>query len=390
VPIEIPPRDSHASTIWRSKYLRWLLIVISLFAVWSVWGLVANSAPTNNGTVESINIDRGQVVKTVRGYGRIRTINQSLIISQVDGVITHLDIEDGRELFVDQSILTLQNPLLEADLQAAELAKLEATATYHLSIADLERQQVQLELDVALAEVNLQSLESELSSLTTLYNSGLIAEMEYSRAVMSKRKAEIKLTALESQYSSFNNQLENHTRAFDYSLDAAQRRYEYSRAEVGALDVRSPGKGTFVAKDELYVGAFVSRGQVLGFLLDQGDYFAELNISASEADKVNYGQRVSLTVRNEEISGSVKHIHPKVENGRVRVDIELTGHLSIIRDNIDITGMIIVNKVEDTPRMTKSNYLALNGTARNASQSIPNKRNFEFGLIGDDYVQVIQ
>ena len=101
--------------------------------------------------------------------------------------------------------------------------------------------------------------------------------------------------------------------------------------------------------EELEIGQQIAAGSHLGTVVDRKSLYAELVVSASEADKIRFNQAVQLFIKGEKVTGYVSRIAPTVINGSVKIDVEFKQPLpNSAMPNIDVTGEVNIINIENT------------------------------------------
>lgn len=381
-----------------SKVKKAVLIIgaISLTAL-VLWGVTASIDTLANNATHSTTIARveqGDVIQTVGAYGRLQARHSSSLIAEVDGVIADIAQFPGTAVEPGDTIIVLENPQLQRDLEQAQLSVLEAKANLELVDAALEEQRIVLlnELEMIATEIALS--QKELDTKKFLSEQGLVTQLDFLRSETNLKKSKLNHSLLQRRIKALEKTEVAERNMASYKLQEAEKRLELVNQDLAHLQVTAKRSGLLSnLHDDIKIGNPVTRGQVLAQVTDPDNLYAELLMSANDSQLVSSGQDVLLTIRNETVDGSVLRIFPTAENNQVRLDVKLPKQLPrIARANLDVSAKIVVAQLKSvitvkTPtdglKQGAFNQLFVRSNNRFV------KRDVQFGLVGDSNVQVL-
>ena len=303
--------------------------------------------PVDRDTVYMDTVDRGEMLRQVRGTGKLVPEQIRWITPVTSGIVDRLVLRPGAPVKPDTVVIELSNPELEQQALEARL-QLDAAVARH------ESRQVELQSQVLAQQAGLATVEAELSQATLqaeadaeLAADGLVSQIQLrqsqSRATVLETRREIEQKRLEIQNDSMRATLA----AEQADVDRLRTLYELRQDQVADLRVTAGIHGV-LQQVEVEEGASVSPGTNLARVGNPLQLMAELRIAETQARDIVQGQPASVDTRNGIIPGHVIRIDPGVQQGTVTVDVALDGELPRgARPEMTVDGTIELERLED-------------------------------------------
>lgn len=388
--LEIPKPESNVK-----KYSTYLLS-ISLFFVITLLSITLLQKGQGNQQYHSAlaKVEEGSVQRKILGQGKLKARDSNIIISEVEGIITHIIQHPGTVVQKNQNLITLKNPELLRTKEKLNLKLLEAKAEHSSTIADLEAKLIALENEVKVAESDIGYAKQEVKTLTSLLDSGGVAKLDHIRATNRFKKSQLTLSLAKKNLSIFKKTRHTLEQASQYKLLAAEKELALAEFDITQLDIVAGTEGILGSySEQVEIGKMLTRGEVLGQISNKNSLFLDFFVSANDAAEISKNMKVFIDIRGNIIKGSVLRIHPNVENNLVQVEATILDKLpNIARENIDVLVEVIVEEVERTLRVKTPNNIDLKSNQQIA-YVIKNekflKREITVGVIGKDYMQVL-
>ena len=342
----------------RIKRLASLLVVLAAIAgVTLALARLEPAAPrVDSATVYADTVKRGEMVRQVRGLGRLVPEEIRWIPAPTDGLVERILVQPGVEVTPDTVLVELSNPELE---QTAFDTELEIRAA-EAETANLE---VQLESDLlnqraaaAAIEAEYQRAELQYQANIELGTQGLISDLDLN---LSRVQAEQGLRRFELE----QQRLQIASRANDAQLlvqrtrvDQLRALYDLRKDQLERLRVRAGIQGV-LQQVPVEVGQRLSPGTNIARVAEPERLKAELEIAETQAKDILLGQAVAIDTRNGVIPGAVSRIDPAVQNGTVLVDVRLLGDLPLgARPDLSVDGIIEIERLEDVLYVARPAY----------------------------------
>ena len=324
-----------------------LATVVVLLVTFGVQQLQPAAPRVDRNTVYVDTVQRGPMVRQVRGTGTLVPEEIRWIPATTEGNVERIVIDPGAEVTPESVIVELSNPELDQQAQEAELNLRAAETRY-------ENRRVELESDLLLQRATLASvgealtlarLEAEADA--ELAKDGLVSALQLERKLATERAEETRYEMEQERLRMSEATMAARLAVEQAEVDRLRALWELRRDQVADLRVRAGMTGVLqqVPLDE---GQRVTAGANLARVGDPTVLKAELRIAETQARDVQIGQAASVDTRNGVIAGRVVRIDPAVENGTVTVDVTLEGELPRgARPDLTVDGTIELERLDD-------------------------------------------
>ena len=382
----------------KSKLQKWLIIVVSCTALALVfWGLSSAVASLSQNTVlnpSQLEVDTGAVKRSVAAYGRLRPRNSSTVIAEVSGTIETIHQYPGEHIEQSELIITLRNPSLMRQLDTAELAVLRAQANLESTEAQLYERRITLENDLALMESEITFAQKELETKAFLLEEAIVAKLDYMRSETSLEQTKLKHQLQQRKLDAFKKSEQAELKAAQYQLKEAEKELEMVRYDIQQLNVTAKRAGILnELGTSLEVGSSIERGQTLAQITEPSHLYADLLISAQDANHVVLSQPVSVNIRNTVVNGEVLRVYPSAENNQVRLEVKFSEALpESARPNLDISAEIATQQLTEVTRLpifeaVRRNHSMLDVFVLRDNRYV--RQQVRLGLMGNHYIEVL-
>ena len=243
----------HAATVWvRRNPIPAVVIVagvvlLVLVARWLV-----------PGAVDTVTLQRREVVETLVTTGRVRSVSRAGVGAPLVGTVVRVDVQEGDRVASGQLLLALEDAEPRAAVAEAR-ARLTAAEAALGRATSVDLPSAAAALDAA--ELEAEQLRGEVERLRVLYEAGGLSRQELERAERTAETARARLEGARASTASLGpggadrRLAEAGVAQAREALDAALARLQLSR-------VRSPTSGTVLIRD-VEPGDAVQPGRVL-------------------------------------------------------------------------------------------------------------------------------
>lgn len=306
------------------------------------------AAPSvDKSTVWTGEVQRGLMVREVRGLGTLVPIDIEWLPSQTDGRVVKRLLEPGAIVKPDSVILQLSNPQLQQQ-------QLDAEAQLHAAQADYDSLKVQVNSDLLAQRSLTATVRSDYEQAKIqhhvdeqLYEEGLQAKVKEEISGVAEKQLELRLKLEEDRTKNMEDSEKARLDAGQSKVEQQRAMYQLRKSQVDALTVRAGINGVLqiVPVD---VGQSVIPGTNLARVADPNHLKAEIKIAETQAKDVARGQKASIDTRNGIVAGHVERIDPSVVNGTVTVDVYFDEPLPAgARPDLSVDGTITLEKLND-------------------------------------------
>jgi RND family efflux transporter MFP subunit len=294
------------------KKRRILIITICVVVIGIVLGIVFTRGTSPESTLTTVNVTRGDIVKTVLADGSLVMPNKAYLSFGATGTVTEVLVDEGNNVTKDQVLARLDAPSLESSVEMAEL---------QVEIAEDRVKTARAQYEIA--EINLDEPPPAVSEEV------LELQVDIAKASWETAKLNLEIAELSLESAELNLEKAVIVAPFDgvvgdITISEGQ--------EVSAAALATPAI-SLVATSKIEMRGFID----------------EIDIA-----KVQLGQEVNIildALPDEEVKGSVVFISPvgTIIAGVVSYDttITLKNPVAELRDGMSATAEVIIERHDD-------------------------------------------
>lgn len=347
--MDIPVSRSNKH-IWVARLNKpFVYLVIAAIALFSMPFFWSSSLPTiDESEIWVGQVKRGQMSREVRGVGVLAPADIRWIVSESQGRVERLLIKPGARVTQDSVIAHISNPQLNRQLQQAKWDLDAAGANLLAVTAQMEEQKLEQQLRVTEAKMALESARMLQKAQFPLAQKSIISDIEFETTKLNTQQSEVVLEFRRQSQKQRIEVIAARLAAEQALLHKYQNIVQHIEAQVQELVVKAGINGVLQALS-LQVGQQVEVGSSIAHVADPASLIAELQVPQVQAKDISLDLRVTVDTRNGVIQGKVSRIDPRVFEGNVQVDVELTSPLPKgARPDLSVTGIITIESIQDT------------------------------------------
>jgi HlyD family secretion protein len=339
-----------------------VVVIVILTASVGISQLEPGAPSVNRATVWIGTVERGPMLREVRGTGSLVPEEMRWIPAATDGRVERILVQPGEHVDADTVLMELSDPgLVQGSLEAGWRTR-SAESEYEGLKARLEGQR--LEQEATLARIRAEAEQARLRARADeeLAKEGLLGELprKLSSATADEleRRAEFESRRLDALKESVRAQLASQRS----NVEQLRSIEEFKRERRESLEVRSGISGVLL-QVAVEVGQRVTPGTILAKIVDPTRLKAELRVAETQARDLQVGQRAVVDTRNAKVEGQVSRIDPAAQGGTVRVDISLEGELPRgARPDLTVDGTIELERLDDVLHLGRPVYASDHST----------------------------
>ncbi|MDP9120877.1 MAG: HlyD family efflux transporter periplasmic adaptor subunit [Acidobacteriota bacterium] len=320
-------------------------VVVIVLITMGLKGLKPAAPTVDRQTVWVDTVQRGEMVRNVRGPGTLVPEDIRWISSLVDGRVEKIPNLPGITVSADTVLIELSNPETEQNAAEAEQALKGARA-------DLDNLRAQLDSSVlnqrsqvsqAVSAATQATLQAEAD--TQLAKDGLIPALNLKLSTL-KRDQLVEQTKIEqAKFKQTETSARAQISAQQAKVQQAQQIYDLRKRQLDSLKVRAGISGV-LQEVPVQVGQRLTAGNNLARVARPEKLKAQLKIPETQAKDVVIGQKADIDTRNGIAAGRVIRVAPSVQDGTVTVDVSLVGQLPQgARPDLSVDGTIEIEKL---------------------------------------------
>ena len=307
-------------------------------------------------------VRRGDVANTINAAGIVIPVHEEVVASPVVSRVAKVHAKPGQQVKAGQLILELDDREIRLALDALreQLAQQEnRIATLKLELAQKHKQ---LLAGIELLELDLLSSRALNERNQKLRQSGLVSGENLLAGELAVKRAEIQLRQHREQIVDARRSTASSVDAARLPKDIRKKQIAQQERMLAQARVSAPFSGmlTSIVQDE---GASVAAGQLLARVSELNNYRVEATLSDFHARLLAPGQQVRVEQNGEVLAGQVATILPEIQNGTVKLLVDLAQpHNPLLRNKMRVDVNIVTARKNDT--LVLDSGAAFNGSGR--------------------------
>ncbi len=380
--------------MWQTYWYVFPIILLVTASIAAKTYLGDTSFVVDRDTLQFAKVQKGEFLIEVNGIGLLKPENTQWISSGVSGRVEQILVKPGSHVSIGQQLVRLSNPELIRALQKAKWEVQATEAEMVATMVQLESQLLDLETRVDEAKFNYQSTKLKLDAESELIEAGKssISKIEFQRTILSVDQQKQRWLAEQRRAKKMKDNISASKSAKLARLELVKSNYQSIQGQVESLNVKTQVAGT-IQTIALELGQQIQTGDSIATLADHSSLIAELKVQELQVQDIAIGQPVIIDTRSSEFKGVVSRVDPRVQQGMVQVDVEISDKLPAeARPDLNIEGRIVVKKISDALFVKRPNFAPRNTEVKlfslsNDKQFI-NRRQVKLGITSVSQVQI--
>lgn len=347
--MDIKKKVNRKSTYRKYWYIPVVLVLVIGLAIYmSRYQNVTYVVDRTSVLVDQVR--EGELMVTVNGYGKLTPESFFIVGAKSDGLVNSIAVRAGDVVQEGDVLVELFNPQLSQEKTEWELELAALIADNTANRITRESQLLDLQSEVANAEIEYQDVKLDLDAQDHLIASGqpIVSRLEHERTQLTVQKYqqywEIQLQRVEK----FKEALTATSKADEARVMKAEGDLNRLTSEVESLTVRATTDG-IVQGMSLRQGEQVRQGQEITRIASPDDLVAEIKVQELLVNSIQLGMSATINTRNNVIEGEVSRINPAVVDGTVLIEVKLFGRMpSEARPDLNVDATIQIDRIENT------------------------------------------
>lgn len=289
----------------------------------SAWGLNRVLRPSlGSSDVAIAEVRRGSVDNTVDAAGVVVPVHEEVVSSPGASRVARVLAKPGQVVHAGDLLLELDDREIRLALESFKEQLAQQDNRILVLGQELEQKLKQTASSIELLEIDLQAARAALDRNQQLRSSGLVSGENLLTSQLNVKRRDIELRQQRAL-------LEDTRRATAANIAAARLQQAILHKQIARQEdllaqtrVRAPigGMLTWVLEQE---GASVAPGQLVARVSELNNYRVEATLSDFHARLLAPGQAVRVEQNGEALAGSVHTVLPEVENGSIKLLVDL-------------------------------------------------------------------
>ncbi len=350
----------------RIKRIAWIgpAIIAAAFAVIALARLEPAAPAVDRATVWTDTVKRGEMLRQVRGPGVLAPREIRWIAATTEARVDRVLVKPGAAVEADTVLVEMSNPTLAQQVLEARSEVVAAEADFAALRVRLQGQVLDQRSTLAQIRAESESARLQVEAEAQLLEKNILPRIQYQRSVLTANQLEERLAIEQERVEQFQDSVDAQLRAARARIEQLETMADYRESQLAALDVTAGIEGVL---QELTVeaGQRLAPGENIARVARPDSLMAELRIPETQAKDVQLGQAVEVDTRNGIVAGEVIRIDPRVANGTVQVDVDLTGELPPgARPDLSVDGTILIERLDDVLYVGRPAYGQPESTVR--------------------------
>jgi HlyD family secretion protein len=358
-------------------------------AAWGINRAVRPSLAARDIIVSEVR--RGDIANTINASGVVIPSHEEVVSSPITSRVAHVHAKPGQQVSEGELLLELDDrePRLALETLEEQLAQQEN----RILVLTQEQEQKQKELvgGIELQEVDLQSARAKHERFEKLRTSGAVSGQDLLAAELDVKRAEIRLRQQHEQVEDTRRLTRSSIAAANLQQAILKKQIAQQQRLLEQTRVRAPFSGmlTTLVEEE---GASVAAGQQVARVSELNNYRVEATLSDFHARLLAPGQPVRVEQNGEVIAGTVHTILPEVQNGTIKLLVDLAQpHNPHLRNRMRVDVNIVTERKTGTLVIDSGG--AFNGRGTQAAwqvvDGVAHKTTLDLGSSDGKLVEII-
>ncbi|HEX9172988.1 MAG TPA: HlyD family efflux transporter periplasmic adaptor subunit [Telluria sp.] len=374
----------------RTRFAAALLLLAGVCA--AAWGINRVVRPSIAGADISVaEVRRGDVANTISAAGVVIPVHEEVVSSPVASRVAKVHAKPGQQVAQGQLLLELDDREVRLALDALKEQLAQQDNRVVVLTQEMEQKRKQLDSGIELLEIDLQANRVKHERYLKLRSSGLVSGEDMLTAELNVKRTEIQLR----QQRELIGDTRRATRS---AIDGARLQQAMLHKQLAQQErllaqarVTAPFAGMLTSLVE-QEGASVAPGQLVARVSELNNYRVEATLSDFHARLLAPGQAARVEQNGEVLSGTVHTILPEIQNGTIKllVDLAQPGH-KLLRNKMRVDVNIVTERRAGT--LVIDSGPAFNGRGRQPAwavrDGVARKTTLELGSSDGKLVEIV-
>jgi HlyD family secretion protein len=307
-------------------------------------------------------VKQGGIANTVNASGIVIPMHEELISSPIQSRVTATHVKPGQEVAAGELLLELDDSTIRLAIDSLrEQIAQQDNRVEGLSLEQLQKKK-QLDSEIELLSLDLERNKVELDRRQRLGALGATSASDLSAAELAVKRAVIQLRQHRESITDSQLSTQSSIEGARLQKSILEKQLQQQLELQAQTQVKAPFAGmvSWLLTEE---GSSVSTGQMVAKVSELANFGVEASVSDFYARYLSPGQSVRVEYSGQTLSGEVRMILPEIQNGTVKlmVDLDQPNH-PLLRNKLRVETNIITEQKANT--LVADNGPAFNGKGR--------------------------
>ncbi|MFW6259909.1 MAG: efflux RND transporter periplasmic adaptor subunit, partial [Tangfeifania sp.] len=248
-----------------------------------------------------------------------------------------------------------------------------------------------LEYNEEVKKLRIASLEAQLADQKQLLEVGGISPARLDQTEQEITLAQKDLQTLQEKNTIRLKQLEAEEEGLLLQIRMQEKNLEEKQKLLGKMSIRAPSSGIILTVNG-HEGEKVSTDKLLIRMSDLSSFKISGSLEEQHAEKLKTGNKVFVSIDNEQLEGTVGNVTPMVENNKIQFNVHLkqSSHPKLIANQQ--VHIQIINNLKDSVLRIKNQPEFESSKTQQRFVIQDNKavvKKFTLGICGNDFCEII-
>ncbi|MGO2128643.1 MAG: efflux RND transporter periplasmic adaptor subunit [Pseudoalteromonas prydzensis] len=367
-----------------------MLIIFALLQWFSPHTLAANQ-------LQIATVTQADFVIKIRGFGRLKSKYQRYLTNTDSAMVEAIHVYPGTRVNKDTVILTLVNPLQAQRLSVARLELARQKASANEQIINHKSQLLERQASLTILKSELESAQLRSDAESKLIEQGIVSSLDYKRSLLTVKQLEQRIEIEQQRLVQLADMQHQRSKIQQELLSQFALNFQVQQQAFDDLQITA-GIDGMLQELNVELGQNLTPGTRLAIVGSDTALKAELSVQQSDAEKIalNMPARVNTfsAGKSSEVIATVSRIDPIVTDGRVMIELDLTGSLPAnARPDLSIEGYVISHVIPNALTINLPSKVQADTDATlfklNPTTHLAHPTQIEFGTLSDNKIQLL-
>ncbi|MFK3870774.1 efflux RND transporter periplasmic adaptor subunit [Pseudoalteromonas rhizosphaerae] len=380
----------------RKKLIFGTLLISIALIIWLIYSWLAPTTLAAN-QLQIATVTQADFVIKIRGFGRLKSKYQRYLTNTDSAMVEAIHVYPGTRVNKDTVILTLVNPLQAQRLSVARLELARQKASANEQIINQKSQLLERQASLTILKSELESAQLRAQAESKLIEQGIVSSLDYKRSLLTVKQLEQRVDIEKQRLVQLADMHHQRSKIQQELLSQFELNYQVQQQAFDDLQVTA-GIDGMLQELNVELGQNLTPGTRLAIVGSDTALKAELSVQQSDAEKIalNMPARVNTfsTGNRGEVIATVTRIDPIVSDGRVMIELDLTGSLPAnARPDLSIEGYVISHVIPNALTVNLPTKVQADTDATlfklNPTTHLAHLTQIEFGTLSDNKIQLL-
>lgn len=321
----------------------WVLAGAALILL-SGWQLIGSTPqPSLEGDdLWVAKVKQGDLPVLIDGYGKLTAKHQRFLTSPAQATVEEIFFHPGARVEADTVLMRLANPQIEQQVAQARLELARQRAALRERDISQQSQYLAREAEMAQLTASLENSKLRAEAESQLATKGIVSSLDFKRTQLEVQQLQQRVGIEQQRLLKLTEMHEQGLAAQRELVKQMQLNVEVQQKIFDRLTVRAGISGILQALP-VELGQSIGMGGQLALVGSTDSLIAELKVSQRNAAQIKLGDIAHIDTFGGKADGVVQRIDPVVEEGRILVEVEISGPLPTnARPELNIEGKLLV------------------------------------------------